>query len=83
MLHELEIATAKIAGGEAMLTALCESYQFGYSFGRVVERFVELVGVIQYPGLYQRLHQAGGLAVNNALISQCVAEGRLDGDANV
>lgn len=62
--HEL-----KLAGAEAVMTALFESLRDGYSFGRVVERFRELSGV-RGCGEFAGLQTAGGLTVNNALFDQ-------------
>jgi hypothetical protein len=71
-----DIAEARVEGAEAVLTALFESYDKGYSFGRVVERFKELVNVEGAEAVRSRLQSAGGLTVNNAIFSQVEAEGR-------
>lgn len=66
----MSIDEAKVQGAEAILNVLFESLQQGYSLGRVVERFREVTRIEVQEGLYARIHQAGGLTINNLIFEE-------------
>lgn len=68
----------KVEGAEAILAALFESYcDGGHTLGRVVQRFRELAGLNAngVAGVFERIHCAGGLTVNNALVDASAEPG--------
>lgn len=57
-----------IQGAEAMLESLLSSHlEGGHTLGGVVDTFATLAGLPK-AGLFRRIHEAGGLTINNALV---------------